>query len=168
MKKKLCILLTLVLVLTAVVAVTATACVTELTAEELWAAAKVPGAGADIHVTLTDPDGAVLYEYELKDGNVVTETAAPGITAPPIADKLTGTSGLNFNAGYFSDASISADGANSVYSANIIQPANFLGISDAVEGKLTIIANRESGALVSTTITYTTASGNRAAVTVVA
>ena len=61
-----------------------------------------------------------------------------------------------------------ADGANSVYSANIIQPANFLGISDAVEGKLTIIANRESGALVSITITYTTASGNRAAVTVVA
>ena len=167
MKKKLCILLTLVLVLTAVVAVTATACVTELTAEELWAAAKVPGAGADIHVTLTS-DGIVLYEYELKDGNVVTETAAPGITAPPIADKLTGTSGLNFNAGYFSNASIVADGANSVYSANIIQPANFLGISDAVEGKLTIIANRESGALVSTTITYTTASGNRAAVTVVA
>ena len=167
MKKKLCILLTLVLVLTAVVAVTATACVTELTAEELWAAAKVPGAGADIHVTLTDPDGTVLYEYELKDGNV-TETVAAGITAPPIADKLTGTSGLNFNAGYFSDASIAADGANSVYSANIIQPANFLGISDAVEGKLTIIANRESGALVSTTITYTTASGNRAAVTVVA
>ena len=167
MKKKLCILLTLVLVLTAVVAVTATACVTELTAEELWAAAKVPGAGADIHVTLTS-DGIVLYEYELKDGNVVTETAADGITAPPIADKLTGTSGLNFNAGYFSNASIVADGANSVYSANIIQPANFLGISDAVEGKLTIIANRESGALVSTTITYTTASGNRAAVTVVA
>lgn len=167
MKKKLCILLTLVLVLTAV-AVTATACVTELTAEELWAAAKVPGAGADIHVTLTDSDGTVLYEYELKDGNVVTETAADGITAPPIADKLTGTSGLNFNAGYFSDASIAADGANSVYSANIIQPANFLGISDAVEGHLTIIANRESGALVSTTITYTTASGNRAAVTVVA
>lgn len=167
MKKKLCILLTLVLVLTAV-AVTATACVTELTAEELWAAAKVPGAGADIHVTLTGSDGTVLYEYELKDGNVVTETAAPGITAPPIADKLTGTSGLNFNAGYFSDASIAADGANSVYSANIIQPANFLGISDAVEGHLTIIANRESGALVSTTITYTTASGNRAAVTVVA
>ena len=167
MKKKLCILLTLVLVLTAV-AVTATACVTELTAEELWAAAKVPGAGADIHVTLTGSDGTVLYEYELKDGNVVTETAAPGITAPPIADKLTGTSGLNFNAGYFSNASIVADGANSVYSANIIQPANFLGISDAVEGKLTIIANRESGALVSTTITYTTASGNRAAVTVVA
>ena len=62
----------------------------------------------------------------------------------------------------------SADGANSVYSANIIQPANFLGISDAVEGKLTIIADRESGALVSTTITYTTDSGNRAAVTVVA
>ena len=167
MKKKLCILLTLVLVLTAVVAVTATACVTELTAEELWAAAKVPGAGADIHVTLTGSDGTVLYEYELKDGNV-TETAAPGITAPPIADKLTGTSGLNFNAGYFSDASIAADGANSVYSANIIQPANFLGISDAVEGKLTIIADRESGALVSTTITYTTASGRRAAVTVVA
>ena len=167
MKKKLCILLTLVLVLTAV-AVTATACVTELTAEELWAAAKVPGAGADIHVTLTDSDGAVLYEYELKDGNVVTETVADGITAPPIADKLTGTSGLNFNAGYFSNASITADGANSVYSANIIQPANFLGISDAVEGKLTIIADRESGALVSTTITYTTASGNRAAVTVVA
>ena len=167
MKKKLCILLTLVLVLTAVVAVTATACVTELTAEELWAAAKVPGAGADIHVTLTS-DGIVLYEYELKDGKVVTETAADGITAPPIADKLTGTSGLNFNAGYFSNASIVADGANSVYSANIIQPANFLGISDAVEGKLTIIANRESGALVSTTITYTTASGNRAAVTVVA
>lgn len=167
MKKKLCILLTLVLVLTAV-AVTATACVTELTAEELWAAAKVPGAGADIHVTLTDSDGFVLYEYELKDGNVVTETAADGITAPPIADKLTGTSGLNFNAGYFSDASIAADGANSVYSANIIQPANFLGISDAVEGHLTIIANRESGALVSTTITYTTASGRRAAVTVVA
>lgn len=167
MKKKLCILLTLVLVLTAVVAVTATACVTELTAEELWAAAKVPGAGADIHVTLTDPDGTVLYEYELKDGNV-TETAADGITAPPIADKLTGTSGLNFNAGYFSNASIVADGANSVYSANIIQPANFLGISDAVEGKLTIIADRESGALVSTTITYTTARGNRAAVTVVA
>ena len=167
MKKKLCILLTLVLVLTAVVAVTATACVTELTAEELWAAAKVPGAGADIHVTLTS-DGIVLYEYELKDGNVVTETAADGITAPPIADKLTGTSGLNFNAGYFSNASIVADGANSVYSANIIQPANFLGISDAVEGKLTIIADRESGALVSTTITYTTASGNRAAVTVVA
>lgn len=167
MKKKLCILLTLVLVLTAV-AVTATACVTELTAEELWAAAKVPGAGADIHVTLTDSDGTVLYEYELKDGKVVTETVADGITAPPIADKLTGTSGLNFNAGYFSDASIAADGANSVYSANIIQPANFLGISDAVEGHLTIIANRESGALVSTTITYTTASGNRAAVTVVA
>ena len=73
MKKKLCILLTLVLVLTAVVAVTATACVSELTAEELWAAAKVPGAGADIHVTLTGSDGTVLYEYELKDGNVVTE-----------------------------------------------------------------------------------------------
>ena len=168
MKKKLCILLTLVLVLAAFVAVTATACVTELTAEELWAAAKAPGAGADIHVTLTDPDGTVLYEYELTDGQVVTETVASGITAPPIADKLTGAVGLNFNAGYFSDASITADGDNSVYSANIIQPANFLGISDAVEGKLTIIANRESGALVSTTITYTTASGRRAAVTVVA
>lgn len=168
MKKKLCILLTLILVLTAVVAVTATACVTELTAEELWAAAQTPGTDADIHVTLKGSDGTVLYEYELKDGKVVTQTAAPGITAPSIADKLTGTGGLNFNAGYFSDTSIAADGANSVYSANITQPANFLGISDAVNGKLTIIANRESGALVSTTITYTTASGNSAAVTVVA
>lgn len=164
MKRRLCILITLALAV--LVTATVAGCVTELTVEEMWTAAQTPGANTDIHITLSDAEGTLIYEYQTTIGEVTKDEALPGITAPDIADKLGGDGKLTYNSGYFSNGKTTRDGNNTVYSANIIQPANFLGISDATEGKLTIVVNRETKALVSTTITYTTASGNNAVVTV--
>lgn len=167
MKRRICILL--VFALAALVAATAAGCVTELTAEEMWVSAQNPGANPTIKVTLTDANGGEIYSYDSSKPDGEKETIIDGIQAPSITDKLTGSGKLNFNASYFSSTDITRDGNNSVYTANIIAPASFLGISDVKDGgKLTIIANRESGALVSTTITYTTANGNNAVVTVIA
>ena len=157
MKKRICIVICVMLA--AALTVTAVGCQTSITVEEMWNIAAGIGDNADLHITLKEGD-TLIYEYQTENGAVTKDFCIEGIEAPDIADKLGGNGTLSFRGEYFSDGETSRDGDNTVYQANILQPANFLGIADATEGKIVIIANKDSKALVSTTISYTTARGN--------
>ena len=157
MKKKL-YLLTIMAVIAAVVAVTAAGCVTDVTIDEIWDLAANIGDNADIHILINEGD-VRLYEYETENGAVVEDYCIAPDIAPDIADKLGGSGALTFRTEYFSDGVTTRQGDNVVYTANVIQPANFMGISDAVDARVTIVVNRETKTLVSTTIDYTTAAG---------